>query len=144
MTENEAIVVLQKIKPIPHRGDSKSTTHILETIALDMAIKALEQQPCEDCISREATIDAIYKKYIGGKDAIKNAPINDLYAEGLADAVDAIWELPSVTPTRPTGKWKKYLDERGILCCECSNCGYITNEPDNYCPNCGCRVKGEE
>jgi hypothetical protein len=42
MTENEAIVVLQKIKPIPHRGDSKSTTHILETIALDMAIKALE------------------------------------------------------------------------------------------------------
>ena len=98
MTVNEAIVVLQKIKPIPHRGDSKSTTHILETIALDMAIKALEQQPCEDCISREATIDAIYKKYIGGKDAIKNAPINDLYAEGLADAVDAVWDMPSVTP----------------------------------------------
>ena len=23
-------------------------------IALDLAIKALEQQPCEDCISREA------------------------------------------------------------------------------------------
>ena len=46
--------------------------------ALDMAIKVLEQQSCEDCISREATIDAIYKKYIGGKGAIKNAPINDL------------------------------------------------------------------
>ena len=56
------------------------------------------QQPCEDCISREATIDAIYKKYIGGKDAIKNAPINDLYADGLAEAVDAVWDMPSVTP----------------------------------------------
>ena len=66
--------------------------------ALDMAIKALEQQSCEDCISREATIEAIYKKYIGGKDAIKNAPINDLYAEGLAEAVDAVWDMPSVTP----------------------------------------------
>ena len=44
MTREEAIVVLQKIKPIPHRGDSKSTTHILETIALEMAIKALKQQ----------------------------------------------------------------------------------------------------
>ena len=52
----------------------------------------------EDCISREATIEAIYKKYIGGKDAIKNAPINDLYAEGLAEAVDAVWDMPSVTP----------------------------------------------
>ncbi len=74
--------------------------------ALDMAIKALEQQSCEDCISREATIDAIYKKYIGGKGAIKNAPINDLYAEGLAEAVDAVWDMPSVTPTRPIGKWE--------------------------------------
>ena len=26
-------------------------------LALDMAIKALEQQPCEDCISREALIE---------------------------------------------------------------------------------------
>ena len=56
------------------------------------------QQSCEDCISREATIEAIYKKYIGGKDAIENAPINDLYAEGLVEAVDAVWDMPSVTP----------------------------------------------
>ena len=27
--------------------------------ALDMAIKALEQQPCEDTISRQAAIDAL-------------------------------------------------------------------------------------
>lgn len=26
--------------------------------ALDMAIKALKQEPCEDCISRQAAIDA--------------------------------------------------------------------------------------
>ena len=112
--------------------------------ALDVAIKALEQEPCDDCISREATIDAIYKKYIGGKDAIKNAPINDLYADGLEEAVDAVWDMPSVQPTRPTGKWKKYLDEGGFLQCECSNCGLITNEPDNYCPNCGARMGESE
>ena len=29
--------------------------------ALDMAIKALEQQPCEDTISRQAAIDAVKK-----------------------------------------------------------------------------------
>lgn len=38
---------------------------------------------------------------------------------------------------RPTGKWKKYLDEGDFLYCECLNCGHITNESDNYCPNCG-------
>lgn len=45
MTREEVIAVLQKIKPTPRRADGKSTTHALETIALDMAIKALEQQP---------------------------------------------------------------------------------------------------
>lgn len=44
MTREEAITVLQKIKPTPHRADGKSTTHILETIALDMAIEALKQE----------------------------------------------------------------------------------------------------
>lgn len=43
MTTEETITVLQKIKPIPCRGDNKSTTHLLQTIALDKAIKALDE-----------------------------------------------------------------------------------------------------
>ena len=45
MTREEAIMVLQKIKPTPRRADGKSTNHALEMIALEMAIKALEQEP---------------------------------------------------------------------------------------------------
>lgn len=48
MTREEAIAVLQKSKPTPCRGDGKSITHILQMSALEMAIKALEQKPCED------------------------------------------------------------------------------------------------
>lgn len=44
MTIDEAISVLHKLKPTIRREDGKSTTHILETIALDLAIKALEQE----------------------------------------------------------------------------------------------------
>ena len=44
MTEKEAICVLHKLKPTIPREDGKSTTHILETIAIDMAINALEQE----------------------------------------------------------------------------------------------------
>lgn len=60
--------------------------------------REIEEQPCEDCISRQATIDAIYQKHIGGKDAIENAPINDLYACGLEEAVDAVENMPPITP----------------------------------------------
>lgn len=39
----EAIASLQKGIPTPCRGDGKSTTHTLQTIALGMAIEAIEQ-----------------------------------------------------------------------------------------------------
>jgi len=58
MTQEEAIVVLQKIKPAPRRADGKSTIHTLETIALDMAIEALEQENILDKIRAE--IEEIY------------------------------------------------------------------------------------
>ena len=45
--------------------------------ALDMAIKALEQQPCEDTISRQAAIDAL--------DEIRHA----------------LWEIDIPSPTVP-------------------------------------------
>lgn len=47
MTREEAIEILKYLIPIPHRGDGKSTSHLLQTNALAMAIKALEQEPCK-------------------------------------------------------------------------------------------------
>ena len=42
MTREEAIKILKYLMPIPYRGDSKSTSHLLLINALGMAIKALE------------------------------------------------------------------------------------------------------
>ena len=45
--------------------------------ALEMAIKALGQEPCEDCISRQAATDALYHvdEYNGRSiEAIRNLP----------------------------------------------------------------------
>lgn len=115
--------------------------------ALDVAIKALEQQSCEDCISRQATIEAIYKKYIGGKDAIKNAPINDLYADGLAEAVDAVWDMPSVQPTRPIGRWidiQYFKNDDTYYRPKCPFCSIEPKEYSNYCPNCGAKMQEVE
>ena len=56
MTREEAITIIQKIKPTPCRADSKSTTHTLVTIALDMAIKALEQTDASDTNTRKIKV----------------------------------------------------------------------------------------
>ena len=86
MTEKEAIFVLHKLKPTIPRADGKSTTHILETTALDMAIIALERQN-KDYISRESVLDKI------------RAEVKSLSPEPTAyDVVDgnrirdAVWE----------------------------------------------------
>ena len=54
-------------------------------------------------------------------------------------------ELPSVTPTRPKGKWKR-ISPAGIY--ECTNCNQVimTSDIDCYkfCHGCGVRMEGEE
>lgn len=56
MTREEAIARIREHMVI-HKMDEPRAIHISE--ALDMAIKALEQQPCEDTISRQAAIDSL-------------------------------------------------------------------------------------
>ena len=130
MTLGEAISVLHKLKPTIRREDGKSTTHILETIALDLAIKALEQEPCEDCISRadalrvakneylrgwhNALCKALSEKYLihceeGNFSVIQEETITGL---GLSmdcavgkDVESYMSDLPSVTPARKKEEW---------------------------------------
>jgi hypothetical protein len=99
--------------------------------ALQMAIKALEQEPCEDAISRQSMLD--YMKYL-----------HDEMPEE-----EFIKELPSVTPARKKGKWinKSHASGCGIkfVASECTCCGKKTffdcdQLVYNYCPNCGAEM----
>lgn len=80
MTIDEAIKELEYVKKQTGYAD----------IALDLAIKALEQQPCEDCISREAVDNYIVK--------LMSGYLYDEERTRLEDLTAYIWELPSVTP----------------------------------------------
>lgn len=88
--------------------------------------EALEQEPCDDAVSRQAVLDLQYR-------------IDDSAALSTRDVVNVedIEELPSVRPQEQTGQWIN-----GV----CDNCKYdwgkdtpIASVP-NYCPNCGCRM----
>ena len=123
MTNEEAIEVLQQDIPCEHDTD------LIE--AIDMAIKALEQEPCDvsdtnvgkiDAISRQAAIEKIHWLGLDHDTAIKC----DL----------AIRALSPVTPKQRTGHWQ---DLTGLFFC--SECDGGFAKPWRYCPNCGAKME---
>ena len=122
-----------------------------ETGCSDCKVKAkirnalsAQPEPCEDAVSRKTAIEAVMdlcKHYTPTKSV--NHPHVDFVIEALQD-------LPSVTPKRKTGKW--------ILLEECANAGYYCSEcrkrvvregwsgtvrKIKFCPNCGADTRSE-
>lgn len=101
--------------------------------ALDMAIKALEQEPCEDAISRQSALDLATT--IETDDFSGNEILNVV-------EVDDIKKLPSVTPTSKAGQWIggeighcSVCGHKGCASDIWSGCG-----DDVFCPNCGAKM----
>lgn len=102
-----------------------------------LEIKALEQQPCEDAVSRQAVIKLLSYDWA-------NRPAHK--------AVESIRNLPSVTPKEKTAEWYEedgcegacegYMGA-GVICSQCGAllCGYIGDY--DFCPNCGARMVSE-
>ncbi len=122
MTREEAIKVLNMVE-----------AHGLADEAKRMAIKSLEKEPCENCVSREQ---------------LKR----ELHAQMAVDAItketaeDMLNHLPSVTPQPKTGHWiatGAYFTGAysSIDYVECSCCGYESLEEGHYCPFCGARME---
>ena len=67
--------------------------------------------------------------------------IHDVYT-----AVAIIRSVPSAD--RPQGEWKRRLVDNGFNAdWVCSECGYRVKTDFvsfNFCPNCGCRMKGAD
>lgn len=105
--------------------------------------KAIEQEPCEDCVSR-----AELKKWLDMNFSFGGA----LRKLELFDRLDK--ELPSVTPKgvtvtdfadkcRECGKQKKgkWVNKEKIMFPICSKCGLTSVEKYSFCPNCGVRME---
>ncbi len=126
MTNKKEAIEIIKIQKESYKNNPSIVVADELYEAMDMAIKALEQQPCEDCISRE--------------EAIKQCGF------GMTDLLiaDCLRRLPSVTPQQPRwipvserlpkenehigNVWKYYLiqDEYGDMhVAHLSNVGWI-------------------
>ena len=99
-----------------------------EREALDLAIKVLELQTCDDCISREEVIKLLEK-------------------EDWADTVTGVLALPLKKPQRKPGHWKWELASNGWANHICSECGFKENTDIHvklnwkFCPRCGAEME---
>lgn len=125
MTREEAIARIKEHMNI-HKMNEPRAIYISE--ALDMAIEALEQEPCDDCISRQMAIDAVN--------------IGNLHP-GIVDALQSILaELPPVTQHQKTGYWISNKAKNYPGWVHCSECGedWTHDGRPPYCPACGARM----
>ena len=92
--------------------------------------------PANDCISRQAAIDALISegrsvdsRYISAERIIHES-----------DAIEAISMLPSAEPKK--GKWEA-IDVYEVVVA-CSECKKMFTYEHNYCPNCGAKMEVTE
>lgn len=100
----------------------------------------IEQQPSDDCISRQAVIDNI--------DSISK------HHGGISDIRLVVTELSPVTPTRKQSEW--YLRGGKFTCKNCEERALLkltdaiggskeySYYTSNFCPNCGADMRGNE
>lgn len=106
------------------------------------AIELLEQESCEESVSRQAVLNKIHEHWL-------NSTVAYRIIERLSDDIKT---LPSVKPQERTGHWIG-IDEEPHEDYECDKCGYVVStfteniEPHTkykYCPNCGVKMAESE
>lgn len=112
MTKEEAIKYLTRLQE-PDSWEPQINKYVFK--ALEMAIEALKQQPCEDTISRTRAIERL-KLNFPISDGADNSRDRHRYMQALAD-IQAIREMPSVTPQPKVEKCKNckwWKDSDGV------------------------------
>lgn len=156
MTRKEAIEEINKV------FEPAFANYIITALTEGVTVsdKALEQQPCEDCISRKAVNDFIRslpKWYVKSEDG-KFINYGLLYD----DVMFGIDQLPLTTPKEKIGKWivdwsaasrlnrdRSLTYEYRVHCDRCEyRWDYTTDKKgslaSNFCPNCGAKMAESE
>ena len=99
-------------------------------------VEEIKAEPCEDAVSREAAIQAMYDLCDTGETLTENQWRDNPHIDAVIDAIN---ELPSVRPERPKGEWIESEFDESVYCSEC-NAEFESKY--NFCPNCGAGLRG--
>lgn len=119
------------------------------------AIEVLEQEPCEDCISRKSLKHKLQEHhdfFVNAYGGFSNLPQNDKSrVDEITNCIAMVVNEPSIQPKPKTGHWIEKDGFDGDTYYDCSECGEswttIDGTPWNngmkYCPNCGAKMESE-
>ena len=96
-----------------------------------------------DAISRDEAVNAIYD-LCGENVSLKVNPLRD--NPHMDAVVDALENLPSVTPQQRTGRWidiQYFKSDDTYYRPKCPFCNAEPKEYSNYCPDCGAKMEVE-
>ena len=155
MSNEEAIKILKGAIKKPNTEDGYMGQ------ALTMAIKALEQQTCEDAVSRAAVLDIFAdnadatRPYSTAWEEVKALPpVNpqhtDVEIQKMQELEQAelekAYELGKAEEPK-TGHWIEH-ERNGKAYIECSGClsWFLRSHllRNSYCPNCGAKMVEEQ
>ena len=95
-----------------------------------------------DSIKRRGAIDGLMSLEI------------EIRPSALQKIIDMLEKLPPVQTERKSGQWIHERVNVGfeysvtgyflLRSCKCSECGAICEQESNFCPNCGCRMEGDD
>lgn len=105
--------------------------------AITVISKWLEQEPCDDCISRQEAILQVQRYGVGCFDAEEFSP-----EQCERFVIQKLNDLPPVAQKEKTGKW---IDQSGgdptDFSVSCNLCNEWVSQSTNFCPNCGARME---
>ena len=98
----------------------------------------------DDLIKRSYVAEVVYK-------ALRTPPPKGVLTDTMSLAIALVQDIQSAD--RPQGEWigeaDGYADGEPVYdIWYCSNCDYAVDDDEpptwNFCPNCGCRMKGAD
>ena len=135
MTSEEAIMELKRFS-----GTTQLRLSANFWEALNMAIKALEQEPCEDAVSRRAVLNTL--------DSTDKFLDETRTVESYKTLLEECYKnLPPVTPARPKGHWiygYTFPDGQYRKCSVCKELVKVVAGDGNFCGHCGAKMESEE
>ena len=112
--------------------------------SFDRVTSGLNQQPCDDCISRQAVLNGLASiaKVKARSDAQKSL---------MGRVMFFVEQVPPVTPKEKIAAWvptdEEPYEAYGGRFAKCNACGWLLYDIDRkdfkYCPNCGARMVNE-
>ena len=145
------LIEVERLQGTDEMGYGRERVSAYESMIFEINSKYLypsvnPQEPCDDCISRQA-VDELSKELVH--------TTRDK-ADFLCNFWEGLQKLPPVTPKEKTGHWilqpsNKEQGERDFIWWKCSECGQVIfsetkkdrREYHAYCGRCGARMVSE-